>query len=73
MNKLGEFVLNKRKNLALTQVEYADRIGITAVTLSKIENGEEIGSNVLRKLSTFLNISPKVLREMMLYIYEDNE
>lgn len=73
MNKLGEFVLNKRKNLALTQVEYADRIGITAVTLSKIENGEEIGSNVLRKLSTFLNISPKVLREMMLYTYEDNE
>ena len=73
MNKLGEFVLNKRKNLALTQVEYADRIGITAVTLSKIENGEEIGSNVLRKLSTFLNISPKVLREMMLYNYEDNE
>ena len=67
MNKLGEFMLNKRKNLALTQFEYAEKIGITAVTLSKIENGEEIGSNVLKKLSDFTNISPKVLREMMLY------
>jgi len=67
MNKLGDFIRNKRKNLALTQIEYADKIGITAVTLSKIENGEEIGSNVLKKLAEFTNISPKVLREMMLY------
>ena len=73
MNKLGEFMLNKRKNLALTQIEYAEKIGITAVTLSKIENGEEIGSNVLRKLATFTNISPKVLREMMLYDYKEQK
>lgn len=73
LNKLGEFIKNKRKNLALTQVEYAEKIGITNVTLSKIEQGEEIGTVVLRKLARFTNVSPKVLREMMLYEINEQE
>ena len=65
MNKLGIWVKDKRLNCAESQVEYAEKIGITNVTLSKIENGEKIGINVLKKLSVFFNVRPKILKEMM--------
>ena len=72
MNKLGEWLKEKRLNKAMSQVEYADKIGISNVTLSKIESGENVGSNVLRKLSIETGVATKMLREMMLFeIKED--
>lgn len=67
MNKLGEWLKEKRLNKAMSQVEYADKIGISNVTLSKVESGENVGSNVLRKLSIETGVATKMLREMMLF------
>lgn len=72
VNKLGLFVKDKRKDLALTQKEFAEKVKISDVTLSYIERGYHIGSFTLRKLSTYFNVSTKVLREMMLFEMEDN-
>ena len=72
VNSLSAFVLDKRKDLALTQKEYAKKIGVSYVTLSTIENGKIIGSATLRKLSSYYNISTRVLREMMLLEKEVN-
>ena len=65
MNELGKFMKNKRNDEAKTQVEYAKQIGITNVTLSKIENGEAIGSNTIRKLSKFYQIDTRNIRNLM--------
>ena len=67
MNKLGKFVKERRMNLALSQVELAKDIGITNITLHKIEKGEHIGSATIRKLATFLNMSTQDVRSLMLY------
>ena len=67
MNKLGEWLKEKRLNKAMSQVEYAEKIGISNVTLSKVESGENVGSNVLRKLSIETGVATKMLREMMLF------
>lgn len=63
----------KRLNLALTQQEFAERIGISNITLSKIERGGRIGSVVLKLLSKYFSVSTKLLREMMVSKIEDNE
>jgi len=65
MNKLAKFIKERRKDEALSQVALANKIGITNVTLSKIENGEKIGSNVMRKLSAYFNIDTRQLRNLM--------
>lgn len=72
MNKLGLFIREKRLNLALTQKEFAERLGISNVTLSKIERGGRIGSMVLKSLSKYFSVSTKLLREMMVEKIEDN-
>ena len=67
MNKLGRWLKEKRLNSACSQKEYAKGIGITDVTLSKIENGEHCGTKTLRKLNRYTGASTKVLRGMMLF------
>jgi len=71
MNKLGLWVKDKRLNASLNQKEYAEKIGITDVTLSKIENSGHVSGRTLRKLSEFFNINTKILREMMLFEKEE--
>lgn len=73
MNKLGTFVKNKRKDLAMTQKDFALKLKISDVTLSNIENGYQVGSLVIRKLSNYFNVSTKVIREMMLFKEGMNE
>ena len=73
MNKLGVFVKNKRKDLALTQKEFAKKLKISDITLSYLERGYNISSFTMRKLSAYFNVSPKVLREMMLFELEEKE
>jgi transcriptional regulator with XRE-family HTH domain len=71
MNKLSSFVENKRKDLALTQVEYAEKLGISTPTLVNIEGGKKVGMRTLKKLAEYYNLSTKLVRRMMLI--EDNE
>jgi transcriptional regulator with XRE-family HTH domain len=65
MNELAIFMKKKRTEEAKTQVSYANEIGITNITLSKIENGEMIGSNTIRKLSKFYKIDTRDIRNLM--------
>jgi XRE family transcriptional regulator, regulator of sulfur utilization len=39
---IGEVIKNRRKALALTQGELAERVGITQTYLSLIENGSKV-------------------------------
>ena len=71
MNKLGLFVREKRLSQAMTQQQMAKKIGITVVSLSNLENGKHIGTNILRKLASHFNISTRLLREMMLLDLEE--
>jgi transcriptional regulator with XRE-family HTH domain len=73
MNKLGLFVREKRLSQAFTQEQMARKIGITSVSLSNLENGKHIGSNILRKLASHFNVSTRLLREMMLIKIEEND
>jgi len=72
MNQLSKFIKERRKDLALSQIEMAEKIGITNVTLSKLENSNYCGSNTLRKLSAYFHISTRDLRGLMYFENEDN-
>lgn len=41
MKSLAEFVKNKRKEVNLTQEEFADRAGVALTVIRKIEQGKE--------------------------------
>ena len=63
---LSEYVKETRKNLALTQVEFAKKIKITSVRLSQIENGSSPGPKVLRALAKYFKTDTATLRAMAL-------
>ena len=41
MNELSDFVKTRRKQLGLTQEEFADRAGVALTVIRKIEQGKE--------------------------------
>ncbi len=41
MNQLADFVKGKRKQLDLTQQEFADRAGVALTVIRKIEQGKD--------------------------------
>ena len=41
MNQLAEFVKTRRKQLGLTQEEFADKAGVALTVIRKIEQGKE--------------------------------
>ena len=59
MNQLSEFVKNKRKKLALTQEQFADRAGVALTVIRKIEQGKENLS--LLKVNQVLHLFGHVL------------
>jgi transcriptional regulator with XRE-family HTH domain len=71
-NKLGKLVRENRLNAGLTQAEYAERLKISTVTLSKVENGTRVGASVIRTLAGTLRLSVRTVREYMTS-YENNE
>jgi len=73
MNELGKFLKERRLELALSQKMLAEQIGITSITLWKIEKGKQIGSSTIRKLSKYLNIRTRDIRNLMLMKNENNE
>lgn len=66
MNKLGVYVKNYRQDLALNQTQFADKINVSVVTISNLENGAHIGAKLLRALSKELNVNTRELRRYML-------
>ncbi len=55
---LGNFIMEKRKNLGMSQGEFASALGITRPTYNKIENGErELTLGEAQKLSEIFQIS----------------
>lgn len=58
MNTLGEKIKTLRKSNNLTQKELALKIGVTASTVTKYENGQlEPNIDILNKISNIFNIS----------------
>lgn len=72
-NKLARVVKENRLNAGLTQREYAERVGISTVTLSKIENGTRVGASVIRTLAGQLRLSVRTVRDYMERRDEDNK
>ena len=60
---LGELIRKRRKELGLTQTELANLVGVTASIISRLENGENKGTNIIniKKLAEALCMSPNEL------------
>ena len=71
MNRLSQFIREKRKDELISQENFAKKIGISVVTLSKIESSSKVGFKTLHKIAEYFNIPTKNVRRMM--ILEDNE
>jgi len=65
MNELGRVVKEKRKDAAMNQDEFAQALGITSSTVSRVERGEIVGAKTLRALSEYLQIPTRILRSLM--------
>ena len=59
MKELAEFVKTKRKQLGLTQEEFAEKAGVALTVVRKIEQGKENLS--LSKVNQVLNLFGHVL------------
>jgi y4mF family transcriptional regulator len=59
MKRLSEFVKSKRKQLGLTQEEFAEKAGVALTVIRKIEQGKENLS--LSKVNQVLNMFGHVL------------
>ncbi|MCI8608635.1 MAG: helix-turn-helix transcriptional regulator [Firmicutes bacterium] len=56
--EVGKRIKKCRKNLELTQEAFADKVGMTAHQISRVENGhEEISSRNLAKIAEVFDIS----------------
>lgn len=56
--KIGKFIQERRKNIGLTQVELAERLGISNRTISKWENGNSLPDySIFNELCKELDIS----------------
>jgi y4mF family transcriptional regulator len=59
MNQLAEFVKTRRKQLGMTQEEFADKAGVALTVIRKIEQGKE--NLNLSKVNHVLNMFGHVL------------
>lgn len=59
MDQLSQFVKNKRKQLSLTQEEFAEKAGVALTVIRKIEQGKENLS--LSKVNQVLQLFGHVL------------
>jgi len=74
MNELAKKIRERRLEEALSQSDLAQKIGVTSVTVSRVERGISVGSNTIRKLSVFLDLDTRIVRNLMLKEnYENNE
>lgn len=56
----GQYVEELIEDHNVTQKEFAERLGVSAKTISKLVNGEQsISNDIAQKLAKFTNISKK--------------
>ena len=56
----GQYVEDLIEDYNVTQKEFAERLGVSAKTISKLVNGEQsISNDIAQKLAKFTNISKK--------------
>ena len=56
--KIGNFIMDKRKSLGLTQQQLADKLKVSFQAVSKWENGTTYPNiEILRDLATVLDVS----------------
>lgn len=56
-NSLGKRIKDVRKSLNLTQSEFAKKLGVTSMTISRYENGfREPNLNMLERISLFFDV-----------------
>ncbi|CAM1340133.1 type II toxin-antitoxin system Y4mF family antitoxin [uncultured Tenacibaculum sp.] len=71
MNSLSEFVKERRKEVDLTQEEFAERAGVALTVIRKIEQGK---TNLnLEKVNQVLKMFGHVLMPVSLKEIKDNE
>ena len=58
--EIARQIIERRKELGMTQKELAEKIGTTQSVISRIENGHNLSLNYLMKISEQLNCKPKV-------------
>lgn len=63
--KLGDFVREERLNRGMTQNEFADAVGLSYVSINSLENGNQCGIKIIKKLSEYLDVSIPQLRAML--------
>lgn len=62
---LGEFIKEERLNRGLTQIDLAKQVGVSFVTINKIENTSTCGIRTLSALSDYFGVSLTELRSMV--------
>ena len=62
---LSDFVRNHRKDMALTQVEFAKILKISSGTVCNLELGKSAGPKVLKALAKYFKMETRILRKMM--------
>ena len=65
MNKLSKMILQRRKELVLTQEQFCRRLCISRVSLIKLENGEDIGLSVITKVAKYFKMTPNKIYKML--------
>jgi transcriptional regulator with XRE-family HTH domain len=68
MSNLGKQIVNKRKQLNISQADLADMSGVSLRTLSAIENGDanpsiDVLSKVLEPLGLVITLQERVIHE----------
>lgn len=62
---LGDFVREERLNRGMTQHEFADAVGLSYVSINTLENKNQCGIKIIKKLSEYLEVSIPELRAML--------
>lgn len=65
--KLGNYLKNYRVSHNMTQVQFAEKIGITQTTYSFIESGSNrnLSFGVVNKIAEVLELKPEEVRAML--------
>lgn len=61
---IGKGIKTLRKERGLSQIELADKAGITQAALSQIENGKRPGNETIKKISETLGVPESLVYVM---------
>lgn len=62
MKELSRIIRNERRRQEMTQLELAEKIGVSSVTMNKIEKGHSTSFNTIRKICEVLGLRIDISR-----------